>query len=275
MSPELSVAKWIIFHIPHNSTVVPEQIRHQYIVNDQELERELLLMTDHFTRDLFTSRLANPVTVESPVSRLVVDVERFDNDSHEPMAAIGMGAVYTNTHKLTDLRRPLNARERETLITQWYRPHHEKLETTVSQILSKHQRCLVIDCHSYPKTALPYEINSQGARPEVCIGTDDFHSPEALASYFESRISQHGYSVARNTPFSGSLVPLRFYKKDARVLSIMLEVRRDTYMDECSGQRNTHFDKIASCIQSCIAEIAAIDGLCRGGFAKGNIFDNK
>jgi N-formylglutamate amidohydrolase len=47
-------------------------------------------ITDHFTDDLFAlpNHLATPVRF--PVSRLVVDPERFENDELEPMS----GAVW-------------------------------------------------------------------------------------------------------------------------------------------------------------------------------------
>jgi N-formylglutamate deformylase len=41
-----------------------------------------------------------------------------------------------------------------------------------------------------------------------------------------------GWSVAVDRPFAGALVPMRFYRKDLRVRAIMVEVRRDLYMDE-------------------------------------------
>jgi N-formylglutamate amidohydrolase len=35
-----------------------------------------------------------------------------------------------------------------------------------------------------------------------------------------------------NSPFAGSLVPQRWYHLDKKVKSVMIEVRRDTYMNE-------------------------------------------
>lgn len=37
-----------------------------------------------------------------------------------------------------------------------------------------------------------------------------------------------------NAPFAGTYVPLKHYHHDARVSSVMLEIRRDVYMDEAT-----------------------------------------
>lgn len=44
-----------------------------------------------------------------------------------------------------------------------------------------------------------------------------------------------------NAPFSGTLVPLSRYRKDARVSSIMVEVNKGLYMDERTGERLPSF----------------------------------
>ena len=53
-------------------------------------------MTDHFT-DWLMAPLHLPVAqmTISPVSRLVLDMERFADDKQEVMSKVGMGVIYT------------------------------------------------------------------------------------------------------------------------------------------------------------------------------------
>ena len=81
---------WVIFHIPHDSTVIPSEVRDQFVLNDKDLSREIITMTDHHTYDLIASISSTSQIVKFPVSRLVVDVERFESDCDEYMAARGM-----------------------------------------------------------------------------------------------------------------------------------------------------------------------------------------
>ncbi len=37
---------WIVLHVPHDSMVIPETVRDQFILNDHELASELARMTD-------------------------------------------------------------------------------------------------------------------------------------------------------------------------------------------------------------------------------------
>ena len=68
--------------------------------------------------------------------------------------------------------------------------------------------------------------------PELCIGTDNFHTPDNLVSEITSIASKYTLDTALNMPFAGTLVSLKHYGKDSRVNSVMLEIRRDQYMDE-------------------------------------------
>jgi len=250
---------WVVLHVPHDSTAVPADVRAQFLLDEAELGREMDRMTDHRTLAIFADPSSDAVVVRSPVSRLVVDVERFPDDADEPMAARGMGAVYTATSQLTPLRRRLGAGEREALIQAYYRRHHAMLEAAVVTALERHGRCLVIDCHSFPSVALPYEMaDSSNARPDICIGTDDFHTSDELAGAFAAAFRRAGWRVSLNEPFAGALVPASRYRRDARVGAVMGEVNRRLYMREVDATLSADLEDVARRIrESCVEAITS------------------
>ena len=83
----------MIFHIPHSSRVIPADIRPTIMLDDAGLEAEPGMMTDAFVDDLFCAHARqDDHLLVFPVSRLVVDPERFADDSREDMLEAGMGA---------------------------------------------------------------------------------------------------------------------------------------------------------------------------------------
>ena len=236
----------IIFHIPHSSKVIPDNTRDQFVLSDQTLKTELLLMTDTYTEDLFVSNKTEHEIIIFPISRLVVDAERFVDDQLEPMSEKGMGVIYTLTSNGKKLRQPITEQERKFLINTYYKPHHDKLKKAVGNQLKDYDKILIIDCHSFPSIPLPYEFNQTKSRPDICIGTDDFHTPENLTQRCRQLFQKKGYSIKINEPFSGSLVPWEYYQKSKNVHSIMIEVNRKLYMDEKTGDKNSGYDKVKS-----------------------------
>ena len=80
--------------------------------------------------------------------------------------------------------------------------------------------------------------------PEIGIGTDAMHTSAELHAFTETFFTDRGFSVGMNRPFAGALVPNAFYGRDARVQSVMIEVRRDLYMDERTGERLPGFAEV-------------------------------
>ena len=105
---------------------------------------------------------------------------------------------------------------------RFYWPHHRELTRRVAEALGAHATCLVIEAHSLPSGPLPYEMSQDPARPEICLGTDAFHTPGWLVEAALEATRAQGWTVVRNRPFAGSIVPADYYRSDAPVYSIMI-----------------------------------------------------
>jgi N-formylglutamate amidohydrolase len=243
---------WVLFHVPHDSTFIPPSERSKLLLNDEELKSELLRMTDHWTFDLFAQGIPEERILRSQVSRLVVDVERFEEDSLEIMASRGMGAVYERTSDGQQLRPPLPAIQRQELMNNWYFPHHHRLTESVQRSLDNHGQALLIDAHSFPSQPLPCDCDQQPDRPDICIGTDEFHTPPQLADALVDAFGTKGWTVKLNSPFAGAIVPMRNYRKERNLAAVMIEVNRALYVDEMTGDRLPCFASVAKAIRNVI-----------------------
>ena len=246
----------VILHIPHSSTDIPGEIRPSISLSDDELRDELLKMTDRFTDELFTGHSAPVSPVIFPVSRLVLDPERFLDDKQEPMSQKGMGVVYTKTSAGNPLREGGFLPDRAALVHAYYEPHHDLLTRLAARSIQEARSCMVIDCHSFPSKALPFEDPGK-ARPAICVGTDSFHTPAWLAEQVTRLFQAHGLKVELNSPFSGALVPGDFYGKERDAYAIMIEVNRALYMDERSGKKSRDFSAIKKLLGEAIDSIDA------------------
>jgi len=245
----------IVFHIPHASRIILAEDRQNFVIPDTELDKEILQMTDHYTDELFNLPNGNVKRVLYPVSRLVLDPERFLDDTLEPMADKGMGVIYVQTADGKTLRPKADSEARARLINTYYQPHHQKLAAAVNRALAQEGCCLIIDGHSFPENPLPFEADQTSDRPDICIGTDEFHTTEFLASEVGRLFEQAGFSVAFNYPFGGSIVPREHYRITPAVKSIMIEVNRKLYMDEVTGEKLPEFSDFCKRFQGLLIRI--------------------
>lgn len=177
-----------------------------------------------------------------------MDPERFPDelarlpDNAQEMARKGMGPVYTHTSDGRRLRHEgFCDSDRHKIMKRFYRPYATAMMGQVSLLLDRFGRCLIIDGHSFPSLPPPFEDASL-RRPHVCIGYEDYHAPKELVRELKAICLARGLAVAHNEPFSGSYVPLPFYRRSRAVRSVMTEINRASYMDEstqASGRRNS------------------------------------
>ena len=221
----------VILHVPHSSREMPEDIRKDILLTDEKLNRELDEMTDSHTDKIASLAIADlakrPWIFKNKLSRLVIDPERFP-DEREIMNKVGMGAVYQKTSTGENLR--IENYDPKPLIEKFFKPYAHAFTQLVDQLLTEHRNVLIIDVHSYRVNQHPNAVNHGQSRPPICLGTDEFHTPLWLRQLAKDCFSLVG-EVIENQPYAGTYVPLDFYERDERVLSVMLECRADQFLN--------------------------------------------
>lgn len=234
----------LVLHIPHSSIEIP--LLDGYISNQEQINQEIIKLTDWYTDDLFDSDHDDKII--APFSRLFCDVERFSDDKLEIMAKVGMGVLYEKFDN-GDLLRIVTPELKEIVLKGYYWKHHNRLTHVVNEQLEQFNSCLIVDCHSFPSSPLTRALVQDSKTPDFNIGTDTFHTPkhliEASKEFFESK----GYSLGVDTPYTGSIVPMEYYQKDQRVSSIMLEVNRKMYLNEPTNEKSTGYNKTKEVVQ--------------------------
>lgn len=245
----------LLVHIPHSSTYIPPEIKNVLLLKDNDLQEELLRMTDRYTDEIFScvAELGG-ISVSYNYSRLVLDPERFRDDKKEIMAAKGMGVIYTKDSNGRKLRE-INENERDLLLQNLYDPYHRVITEEVQELLNKFDGCLIIDAHSFPAVPLPYEAPQELRRPQICLGTDAYHTPEDLIKFIRNFFEEINLTTEINSPFKGCYVPAKFLHREKHVKSIMIEINRELYMDEDTGEKNDSFVEIKSNIRRLINQI--------------------
>ena len=253
-----------IVHVPHASTRIPSQIRSTLLLSDEALKDELVRLTDWYTDELFDLPDDIAIAVRYPVSRLVCDPERFADDAQEAASKIGMGCVYVKTSTGIDLRNTNAASwktDRTQLIDTFYTPHHKALDDAVEGVLDKGLNPLIIDAHSFPDFPIPLETTPIENRPDICIGTDTFHTPQPLIQVAIEAFETEGFSVMVDVPFKGTITPMKYYRHEKRLRSIMIELNRKLYLGHGRDKSET-FSSIKNQTRSALLKIARAAESC-------------
>jgi len=222
-----------IFHIPHSSIYIPEKYIKEFSISKKQLELDSLLLSDIRTDEMVDDGII------FPYSRLFCDVERYNSDLEE-MNKIGMGVLYTVNHNLEIIRENPSKE-----IIKFYDEHHKKLNEVTKKALETDE-VLFIDLHSYSKDELPYEINKDSARPDICIGVNERYNEDIVEKIIKLCVT-HDYTYNINRPYKGCLLPSE-YMNDERVHGIMIEIRKDVY------DTDEKFKKIKDLLR-CVKEI--------------------
>jgi len=228
-----------LISIPHGGDEIPAEVAGRFALS----EKEISWYCDPSTRTLFDFGRSVEATLDTGISRMVIDLNRpplplppKDPDGIIKTRTVDGRPVYL-PGQLPDL--PLIHR----LMMRWYFPYHQRID----EIIDRYPVRIAFDCHSM----LPYgsaEQNDAGkCRPLICLGNYGDENGQAkpgslttcppdwivhLAESFREEFCGTG-EVAINTPFSGGFISNAHYWRKG-IPWIQIEVNRALYERENS-----------------------------------------
>lgn len=221
----------LIVHIPHSSTNFPHD--NEYLIDKDELQKEINRLTDHATDKIFKLKDNNNHIVVD-FNRLFCDVERLPDDE-EPMYKYGRGFFYTKTDSGKPLREE-NEKVKKEIFDKYYTLHHNKLNSLTNKLLEDNGGVFILDCHSFSNIPFDSDLIKDEIRPDICIGSDSFHTPQNILNKTIEFFNAHGFTVQVNNPYEGTIIPIEHYKKNSNIKGMMIEINRKLYMsDDING----------------------------------------
>jgi len=243
----------VIAHLPHTAIRMPLRERDALLLHGERQAEEIRDSGDPLLPHLFTwLPSAGCVSFTNTASPLLVDpIRQVEYD--EPMATVGQGVVHTRA-KNGDLLRSIDAVTRETMLRQYYAPYTEAFTQQVDSMLREFDACLVLNVLSFSAEPAACDLDRSADRPDVCIGADDLHTPQPLIDELTEQLGSVGLRVEVNRPVSGAYVPPRHRRRDRRVSSITIALRRDLYTDPRTGEESPDFLEFEGRITKAIAK---------------------
>lgn len=228
----------ILFHVPHSSLKIPKQYWSICIKNKKYINITNVFLSDYLTNKLIPNKCHKLIF---KYSRIFCDVEKFKDNSKEIMSKKGMGIIYTND--CNNLIAIPNKKYRSIVLKSYYDKHHNKLDKIVTNILNKHNKCLIIDIHSFSDEMTQKLLNANN-NPDICIGIDNTYTSNELTNITINHFKKYGYSIEINKPYSGTIIPNKYLNKnEKRLSSIMLEINKRIYLNN-----KNDFYKLKQCI---------------------------
>jgi len=249
----------VVINIPHASIFVDDDFKKDFLLSTADLYKFSKEMTDLYADKLFSKVYKKTGALIAKLSRVAVDMERFWDNKNEPMAKNGMGALYEKNEQ-GEIVRKISKMTRIRGLSI-YSEYHHALDRLVKECLEQFGFCIILDCHTYPAKSRQYDLDKNEDRPEICLGTDKFHTPQSLIDSVKNAFLNRNYSVEENTPFKGTMVPSRYFNKNQNVFSLMIEVSRKLYMNERTYAKKKYFGKIVNDLGDCI--LNGVDGFIK------------
>ena len=186
-------------------------------------------------------------------------ISGIKNNIRSPRISSGLGVIpRVVSHGKEIYRGKLSLEQAQSRIEYYWKPYHKDLANLLKRAQSIYGQSLLIDMHSMPHEAVSTQSSFIKA-PEIVVG-DRFgmSSDPEFTNLIVSILKQHGFRVAKNTPFAGAFITKHHGKIKDRTHAIQLEIDRSLYMDEERILPNSGFEKLKSQLFPALIQISSL-----------------
>ncbi len=249
----------VVVASPHSGAVYPRAL-----LEASPLDLDLLRRSE----DCHVDRLgAGAVEVGAPllrvhVPRVFLDVNRepWELDpamfadplpryvkTRTPRIASGLGTIPRLVgNGLEIYRAKLTFREARQRVERFHAPYHAALAALLEETRQRFGRALLIDLHSMPSASWGGRWPGGAKGADIVLG-DRYGKAcsRAVTAAAHAHLSDRGYSVVRNDPYSGGYTTRRYGRPGRNRHALQVEINRSLYMDEATLAPRAGFAQMA------------------------------
>ncbi|MGJ8545653.1 MAG: N-formylglutamate amidohydrolase [Sulfitobacter sp.] len=187
-------------------------------------------------------------------------IEGARGQRRNPRIASGLGViprVVANGRAI--YRGKITPQEAEARLEKVWRPYHAKLGAMLAACRARHGQAVLIDCHSMPHEAMDGVVWGGAPRPDVVLG-DRFGAAASgeVTAFVQAAFRAEGFTVVRNTPFSGAYITEAYGKPAQQQHAVQVEIDRSLYMNEALVRPNGDFEAVQAALRRVVAQVAQI-----------------
>ena len=216
----------LLISVPHDGRQLPDDIA--ALMSDAG---QSLADTDwHVARLYEFAKELGATVIRANYSRYVVDVNRPADDAAMYEGQLATGLCPLRTFRGEDIYAGTAAIDTQDRVARYWRPYHDKINSTLAALTESHGRALLWDAHSI-LSQVPALFD--GELPDLNFGTwDGCSCAQQISDSVMNVARSSSYEAVINARFKGGYITRHYGSPDRGVHAIQLELAQRTYMDE-------------------------------------------
>ena len=151
----------------------------------------------------------------------------------------------------------LSVADVQARLQHYYWPYHHALADLLKGLRDEYGVAYHLSCHSMGSIIPAGGKGAGELRSEFDLG--DRHgttADPAFVDFLQRSLQDLGYQVTRNVHFAGAEAIRKHGRPDEGIHSVQIEMRRNLYMNEATGEAGANFDQVRRDMTALAAKVA-------------------